>query len=96
MVAEEAAVPNLEEHVGKRIAARRQLLGLTLEALAARCGLPLMRLQAYEDGIRRVLPNDLIRLCQALEASPATFLNGIQDPDLHLRAAQDLSPDSQD
>ena len=35
---------------------------------------------AYEAGLRRVIPDDLFRLCQALETSPATFLAGIPDP----------------
>lgn len=95
-VAEEVVVTNLEQHVGMCIATRRDLLGLTREALATRSGLPLMRLQAYEAGIRRVTPGDLIRLCQVLGASPATFLSGIPEPDHSLRAAQDLSPDAPD
>ena len=70
----------LEEHMGARIKARRELMGLSEEALAKRSGLPLMRLQAYEAGLRRVISDDLFRLCKALETSPATFLAGIPDP----------------
>ena len=73
-------MPSMEEHMGARIRARRGLLGLSVEALAKRSGLPLMRLEAYEAGLRRVIPEDLFRLCDALEASPATFLAGVPDP----------------
>lgn len=79
-VAEEVAVPGLEEHMGGRIRARRELMGLSAEALAKRSGVPLMRLQAYEAGSRQVIVDDLFRLCRTLEASPATFLRGIPDP----------------
>ena len=70
----------LEEHIGARIKAHRELLGLDVETLAKRSGLPLLRLEAYEAGLRRVIPDDLFRLCKALEASPASFLTGIPDP----------------
>ena len=70
----------LEEHIGARIKARRELLGLDVGTLAKRSGVPRMRLEAYEAGQRRVIPDDLFRLCKALETSPAFFLTGIPDP----------------
>lgn len=83
--AEGAAVSGIEAHMGKRIATRRGLHGWSVQALAARSGLPVMRLQAYEAGLRRVIPPDLIRLCQALDVLPSYFLDGLtasgDDPD---------------
>lgn len=76
-----ASPRSLEAHMGKRIAAQRTLLGLSVEALAERAGLPLLRLQAYEASLRRVVPPDLFRLCDALGVGPACFLDGIPGPD---------------
>lgn len=73
--------PSLEVHVGKRIAVRRVMLGLSTEALARRTGLPLMRVQAYEAGRRRVVAPDLVRLCDALTVGPAYFLDGLPSPE---------------
>lgn len=81
LLAARPTTPSLEAYMGKRIAAQRALLGLSMEALAARSGLPLTRLQAYEAGLRRADPADLFRLCQALEVGPACFLDGIPDPE---------------
>jgi transcriptional regulator with XRE-family HTH domain len=67
----------LEANMGRRLAAQRLLLGLSQEALAGRTGLPLLRLQAYEAGLRRILPPDLLRLCDALGIGPAHFLDGL-------------------
>ena len=83
-------MPSMEEHMGARIKARRDLLGLSVAALAKRSGLPLMRLEAYEAGLRRVVPGDLLRLCGALETGPATFLAGVPDP---RDSAEDGEPD---
>ena len=92
LVVEEVAVSSLEERMGERIKARRELMGFTVEVLARRSGLPLMRLQAYEAGDRRVTPGDLLSLCDALGASPSTFLAGIADPqgDAEDGAAKDI------
>ena len=51
--------------------------GLSASGLAKRSGLPLLRLQAYEAGLRRVIPPDLTRLCAALGVGPAAFLAGL-------------------
>lgn len=77
-------MPGIEAHMGKRIAMRRSLRGWSVQTLAARAGLPVMRLQAYEAGLRRIIPPDLIRLCQALDVLPSYFLDGLaacDDPD---------------
>ena len=83
-------MPSMEEHIGARIKAHRELLGLDVETLAKRSGLPLLRLEAYEAGLRRVVPGDLLRLCEALETGPATFLAGVPDP---RHGAEDGEPD---
>jgi transcriptional regulator with XRE-family HTH domain len=79
-LAGEATTPGLEAHMGERIAAQRGLMGLSVEALAKRAGLPLMRVQAYEAGLRRVVAPDLLRLCDALQVGPAYFLAGVPHP----------------
>ncbi len=65
-----AAVLGLEAHMGNQIAAQRALLGLSVEALAECAGLPLMRLHAYEGGLCRVGPDDLLRLCDRPRGRP--------------------------
>lgn len=64
------AAPSLEARMG----AQRRVMGLSMEMLAQRTGLPLMRLQAYEAGRRRVLAPDLVLLCDTLAVGPAYFL----------------------
>ena len=66
--------------MGRRLAASRAIMGLSPEALASRAGLPLARLQAYEAGLRRIPPSDLLRLCDALQVGPAALLDGLDDP----------------
>lgn len=80
MLAGKAAVLGIEAHLGERIAARRNLHGWSLDALAQRSGLPVPRLQAYEAGLQRVVPPDLIHLCQALDVLPSYFLDGLAIP----------------
>ena len=75
-LADMAAVSGIEAHIGERLAECRNRHGWSLETLAERSGLPVLRLQAYEAGLRRVIPPDLIRLCQALNVLPSYFLDG--------------------
>jgi transcriptional regulator with XRE-family HTH domain len=70
-------MPSLETHMSQRITAQRALLGVTVEALARRTGLPPMRLEAYEAGLRRVTASDLLRLCDALKVGPACLLGNL-------------------
>ena len=76
-LADMAAVSGIEAHIGERLAARRNLHGWSLETLAQRSGLPVLRLQAYEVGLRRVIASDLLRLCQAVDVLPSHFLDGL-------------------
>ena len=63
----------IDVHVGHRIASRRRRTGWSIETLAARTGLPVMRLQAYEAGQRRVVAPDLLSLSGAFDVPPSYF-----------------------
>ena len=81
VIVEEVTMPKLEVYTGKRITARRITMGLSVEALAKRSGLTPLRLQAYEAGTRRLIPDDLFRICNALGTGPAYFYEGAPSPD---------------
>ena len=51
---------------GERLKAHRLAAGLTLEALAARCGIRYQRLSAYERGAEEPAWGNLVRLVGAL------------------------------
>lgn len=56
----------INTHVGERIRGRREMLRLTLPALAAKSGLPIVDVVAIENGTRRASASDLFVLSRAL------------------------------
>jgi ribosome-binding protein aMBF1 (putative translation factor) len=77
----EVSLSAIDVHVGHRIAARRQASGWSIKTLAARAGLPVPRLHAYEAGERRVVASDLLSLSEAFEVLPSYFFEEFSPED---------------
>ena len=65
-------------HVGSRVRSRRNILGLTLETLAAKIGVTYQQLQKYEKGVNRIGASRLYRLSQVLEVPVDYFFEGLE------------------
>ncbi|MCG8695457.1 MAG: helix-turn-helix domain-containing protein [Minwuiales bacterium] len=66
----------IDSHVGRRIRARRRLMGLSQTQLAQRLGLSFQQIQKYENGANRVSSGTLCRIAEALDAPVAFFFDG--------------------
>ena len=77
-----AGEPNpIDIHVGKRIRARRQLLHLSQEQLAAMLGLTFQQVQKYEKGMNRVGASRLWDISKVLK-TPISFFYEDMDKDV--------------
>jgi transcriptional regulator with XRE-family HTH domain len=64
----------LYREIGRRIAKRRSILGLSQLQLAARLGVSRPSLSNVERGAQRLLVNSLFEIAAALNTSPADLL----------------------
>lgn len=72
-------------HVGKRIKARRALVGISQETLALACGVTFQQVQKYESGHNRVSASRLFQIAKLLKVVPGFFFEGlIADSDADL------------
>jgi len=60
--------------VGKRLAARRRELGLSLAQVAKRCGVSLQQIHRYETGDTGLSVAMLVQLSKCLDAPVMSFL----------------------
>lgn len=65
--------------MGKRIAERRKELSMTQENLAEKVGLSLQSVSCIELGKKGVRPENLIKICNALDVSADYLLRGKRD-----------------
>jgi transcriptional regulator with XRE-family HTH domain len=65
--------------IGKRLRARRLLLGLTQRSVGVSCGLTFQQIQKYEAGATTMSVARLIALAEALQTPIGEFLAGLQD-----------------
>ena len=63
-------------HVGLKIRARRNLLGLSQTELADAAGITFQQVQKYERGANRVGAGRLMQFSEALGVSPSYFFEG--------------------
>jgi ribosome-binding protein aMBF1 (putative translation factor) len=63
----------LAAKIGKHIAVRRSLCGLSKQQLAARMGVDPMEVEAYERGERRINCKLLLETAKQLKATPRFF-----------------------
>jgi transcriptional regulator with XRE-family HTH domain len=63
-------------HIGQKIRARRNLLGLSQTELANAAGITFQQVQKYEDGTNRVGASRLQQFSEALGVPPSYFFEG--------------------
>ena len=68
----------LLKEIGARIHARRKELGLTQEALADRMEVSIQMISNLELGKKAIRPENLVKLCNALNVS-ADYILGLSD-----------------
>lgn len=80
--------------MGDRLTKRRQQLRLTQEEVAERAGLTTQTISTAETGKKGLRPENIVKLCAALDISTDYLLLGKSDADLPLIAAKlsTLSP----
>lgn len=93
----------IDHHIGARMRARRQELGMAQDQLARLIGVTFQQVQKYEKGVNRVSAAALYRICTALELPLAALLPATEaeaqrpesDPSLAevLRLASRLTPE---
>lgn len=67
----------IDIHVGRRLRARRRLLGITQETLAKAVNIKFQQIQKYESGTNRVSASRLWALGKALDVPVAYFFDGM-------------------
>ena len=63
--------------VGRRLKARRRLLGITQQRLGAACGVTFQQIQKYEGAVSRISAHMLWKLACALEVDVGYFFSGL-------------------
>lgn len=67
----------LDRRIGERIASLRKEMRMSRKELAAQIHITHQQLHKYETGVNRISASRLIKLCEALDVSAASFLSGI-------------------
>ena len=67
----------VDVHIGQKIRARRNLLGLSQTELADAAGITFQRIQKYEKGVNRVGASRLQQFSEALGVPPPYFFEGV-------------------
>ena len=70
-------VTAVDTHVGLKVRARRNLLGLTQTELADAAGITFQQIQKYEKGANRVGASRLQQFSEALGVPPSYFFEGV-------------------
>jgi transcriptional regulator with XRE-family HTH domain len=65
-----------DAYIGARIRLRRRLAGMSQTELGRRVGVKSQQVQKYEKGSNRIGASRLLRICAALEVTPAWLLEG--------------------
>jgi len=68
---------DIDRHVASRMRARRIMLGLTQQQLAASIGVTYQQANKYESGANRITSGRLYRVAQALNTEVGYFFEGI-------------------
>ncbi len=66
-------IGRVDVEVGRKLKARRRLIGMSQEALALQCGVSFQQIHKYEEAICRVSAAMLWRLACALEVEMSYF-----------------------
>ena len=80
-----ASLPDRDSLTHRRIGAairrRRQIMGLSLRALAAACGMSLQQIQKYEVGVSSISAAQLWRMAHALAVPVEQLYGRAADPE---------------
>ena len=68
---------NIEVIIGRRLKARRRLVGLTQQQLAQGCGVTFQQVQKYECAACRISAHMLWKLAGRLEVEISYFFDGV-------------------
>ena len=77
----------IDKHVGRRVRARRLVLGMSQEKLAKALGLSFQQVQKYEQGTNRISASRLHQIAHILQVPPASFFEGAPHAKLHRNVA---------
>jgi transcriptional regulator with XRE-family HTH domain len=82
--------------VGRRLKARRRLLGITQQGLGDACGVTFQQIQKYEGAVSRVSAHMLWKLACALEVDVGYFFAGLARDDERLTSEprREFQPDN--
>lgn len=69
----------IDQHVGARLRLRRQLIGMSQEALGEHLGVTFQQVQKYERGSNRVSASRLFFLANALSVPVRYFFDGLDE-----------------
>ena len=67
----------VQELLGRRIRSQREILGVSQEEMAARCGLHRTYYGSVERGERNIALQNIVRISDALGIDPAELLSGL-------------------
>lgn len=69
----------IDIHVGKRLRARRTILGMSQEAIGTAIGVSFQQIQKYERGVNRMGASRLFDFAKILDTSVGYFFEDYQD-----------------
>lgn len=67
----------IQLHIGRRIRARRRLLGMSQRQVAIHCGLQFQQIQKYESGVSQITASRLWRITEILSVPVGYFFDGL-------------------
>src|SRR6478609_9992275 len=83
LVADDESKPALNETTrvfGERVRSRRQVLGLSQEAAAVRCGIHWTQLGKVERGQRSLRLETIVRIADGLDVDAGSLVSGLPSP----------------
>lgn len=83
---------NVDVLVGRRLRARRRLLGISQQALGATCGVTFQQIHKYEAAVCRMSAVMLWNLANALDVEISYFFTGLPEEDAIFDRHGDLAP----
>ena len=67
----------VDQHIGKRMQLRRNMLGLSLKDLASACGVTFQQIQKYESADNRISASRLFEIGTAMQTPISFFFSGL-------------------
>ena len=67
----------VDQHIGKRMQLRRNMMGLSLKDLAKICGVTFQQIQKYENADNRISASRLFEIGTALQTPVSFFFSGL-------------------